>query len=137
MKFSVFSLISMFMVTANALATPTDPEDDAPKLIKRADRPWPPSKPWPPTFPRPSFPPQLIHPLAANTTEIIIPKPRTTTTHPLGPTHGPAHKPWPSLPPQFQHFKPSPDPTPEPELVPEPTHTPPPPPPSPPGGAWA
>ncbi|KAH6566493.1 hypothetical protein BASA50_011371 [Batrachochytrium salamandrivorans] len=35
MKFSAFSLIAMFMVTANAVVVPMDSTDDAPGLVKR------------------------------------------------------------------------------------------------------
>ncbi|KAH6564204.1 hypothetical protein BASA50_005707 [Batrachochytrium salamandrivorans] len=37
MKFHAFSLIAMFMVTANALVVPMDSMGDAPELVKRQD----------------------------------------------------------------------------------------------------
>ncbi|KAH6567147.1 hypothetical protein BASA50_010090 [Batrachochytrium salamandrivorans] len=37
MKFSAFSLIAMFMVTANALVVPMDSMGDASGLVKRQD----------------------------------------------------------------------------------------------------
>ncbi|KAH6588441.1 hypothetical protein BASA50_010735 [Batrachochytrium salamandrivorans] len=37
MKLSAFSLIAMFMVTANAVVIPMDSMDDAPGLVKRQD----------------------------------------------------------------------------------------------------